>query len=196
MTVILCWSAAEAARYLELYKSYEHAAGFAAIRGQQATAYAERLVEFVTVPRHVNKADAVALVGAFGSLRRAVNADPEQIAVVGGWGERKVRSWRRAVEQPFRARRAAARRAARDTGDVSIGKVPTGTAAASKPVDDGTEADGREASIATAEDAEAEGRPGDAVPALAPATTPARAQNSEQLSEGIAAALARLREKG
>ncbi|KAJ4293783.1 ssDNA endonuclease and repair protein rad10 [Collariella sp. IMI 366227] len=61
VTVILAWSAAEAARYLELYKSYEHA-GFAAIRGHQATGYAERLVEFVTVPRTINKADAVALV--------------------------------------------------------------------------------------------------------------------------------------
>lgn len=104
VTLVLCWSAAEAARYLELYKSYENA-GFAAIRGAQSHTYAEKLVDFVTVPRAVNKADAVALVSTFGSLRNAVNADPETIGVVGGWGEKKVKAWCEAVEEPFRARK-------------------------------------------------------------------------------------------
>lgn len=104
VTLVLCWSAAEAARYLELYKSYEHA-GFAAIRGAQSQTYAEKLVDFVTVPRAVNKADAVALVSTFGSVRAAVNADPETIGVIGGWGEKKVKAWCEAVEEPFRARK-------------------------------------------------------------------------------------------
>lgn len=108
VTIVLCWSAAEAARYLELYKSYEHA-GFAAIRGQQATSYAERLVEFVTVPRSINKADAVGLVSTFGSLRAAVNAEPDQVAVISGWGERKVKAWCKAVEEPFRVKKASKR---------------------------------------------------------------------------------------
>lgn len=108
VTLILCWSAAEAARYLELYKSYEHA-NFSAIRGVQATSYAEKLVEFVTVPRAVNKADAVALVSTFGSLRNAVNADPETIGVIGGWGEKKVKAWCNAVDEPFRVKKAAKR---------------------------------------------------------------------------------------
>lgn len=108
VTLILCWSAAEAARYLELYKSYEHAS-FAAIKGVQATSYAEKLVEFVTVPRAVNKADAVALVSTFGSLRAAINADPETIGVISGWGEKKVKAWCDAVEEPFRVKTAAKR---------------------------------------------------------------------------------------
>lgn len=126
MTLVLCWSAAEAARYLELYKSYEHAS-FGAIRGAQATSYTERLVEFATVPRAVNKADAVALVCTFGSVRAAVNADPETVGVIGGWGEKKVKAWCGAVEEPFRARKAAKRGVAdgsgRDTA-VPIGSVP------------------------------------------------------------------------
>lgn len=109
VTVILCWSAAEAARYLELYKSYEHA-NFSGIKGQQATSYSEKLVEFVTVPRGINKADAVSLVSAFGSIRNAVNADPEQVAVIGGWGEKKVKRWCSVVEEPFRIQHAAKRR--------------------------------------------------------------------------------------
>jgi DNA excision repair protein ERCC-1 len=112
VTVILCWSAAEAARYLELYKSYEHA-NASAIRGTESKGYAEKMVEFVTVPRSINKTDAVTLVSAFGSVRAAVNAMPEEIAVIGGWGEKKVRRWCGVVDEPFRARKAAKREIAR-----------------------------------------------------------------------------------
>ncbi|KAK1249025.1 hypothetical protein MKX07_002541 [Trichoderma sp. CBMAI-0711] len=90
VTVMLCWSAAEAARYLELYKSYENA-NFAAIRGQQSSNYADKLVEFVTVPRSLNKSDAVALVANFGSLKNAINAEPEQLSMISGWGGIKVK---------------------------------------------------------------------------------------------------------
>ncbi|KAH6647476.1 restriction endonuclease type II-like protein [Truncatella angustata] len=129
VTVILCWSAAEAARYLELYKSYEHAS-FSAIKGQQATSYTEKLVEFVTVPRGINKADAVSLVSAFGSIRNAVNADPEQVAVIGGWGEKKVKRWCSVVEEPFRIQHAAKRHLATSENSnvidqaVPISRVP------------------------------------------------------------------------
>lgn len=129
VTVILCWSAAEAARYLELYKSYEHA-NFSGIKGQQATSYSEKLVEFVTVPRGINKADAVSLVSAFGSIRNAVNADPEQVAVIGGWGEKKVKRWCSVVEEPFRIQQAAKRRLlTTETSNavdqaIPIGRVP------------------------------------------------------------------------
>jgi DNA excision repair protein ERCC-1 len=192
VTVILAWSAAEAARYLELYKSYEHA-GFSAIRGQQATGYAERLVEFVTAPRNINKADAVALVSTFGSLRHAVNADPEQVGVVGGWGEKKVKAWCKAVEEPFRARKAARRRAPGAAGVGSSSKAKgAGTGAEEQDVEDAE-------ALAAAEEVEAEFAAGDnqAVPARVPLTTAtAPARKEDQLSDGIAAALARLREKG
>ncbi|KAI0553086.1 restriction endonuclease type II-like protein [Xylaria curta] len=108
VTVILCWSAAEAARYLELYKSYEHA-NYSAIKGQQATSYAEKLAEFITVPRGINKADAISLVSNFGSIKNAVNADPEQVAIIGGWGEKKVKRWCSVVEEPFRVQQAKRR---------------------------------------------------------------------------------------
>lgn len=217
VTVILCWSAAEAARYLELYKSYEHQTkgGFAAIRGQQATGYAERLVEFVTVPRAVNKADAVALVGTFGSLREAVNADAERIGQVGGWGEKKVKAWRRAVEEPFRVRKAAARRGkaveAMPISTVPLrdmvgrkestvggeGRTMTAVGARQKTAAEKNRSSGadyeledEEAMIAAAieaskKTARAEG-----------AAVPPVERPNEELGEGIAAALARLRENG
>lgn len=168
-TLLLCWSAAEAARYLELYKAFEHATGFTAIRGQQAAGYAERLVQFATVPRAINKADAVALVSAFGSVRRAVLAEPEQLALVSGWGEKKVQGWRRAVEAPFRVQKTKARRAPRAPKGKDTG---TGT--------------GTNAVAATAE------TQSDGVPNTLEADVP-RAP-AEQLSDGVAAALARLRD--
>lgn len=109
LTLILCWSAQEAARYLELYKSYEYASP-ASIRAHQATSYSEKLVEFITVPRSINKTDAYGLVSAFGSVRAAVNARPEEIGSITGWGEKKVQRWCGTVREPFRVRKAAKRR--------------------------------------------------------------------------------------
>ncbi|KAG9245896.1 putative mating-type switching protein swi10 [Calycina marina] len=108
VTVILCWTAAEGARYLELYKSFEHA-NAGAIRGTESKGYTDKMVDFVTVPRSINKTDAVTLVSAFGSIRGAVNARPEDIAIIGGWGEKKIMRWCGVVDEPFRARKAARR---------------------------------------------------------------------------------------
>jgi len=119
LTLILCWSSAEAGRYLELYKSYEHASANS-IRAHQATSYADKLVEFITVPRSINKTDAVALVSAFGSVRAAVNARPEEIAGVSGWGEKKVLRWCGTVREPFRIRKAARRGIGLQRGESSI----------------------------------------------------------------------------
>lgn len=135
VTLILCWSAAEAARYLELYKSYEHA-GFKAIQGQQGTTYAERLVDFVTVPRGVNKSDAVSLVSNFGSLKNAINAEPEQIGIISGWGGVKVRRWSSAIEEPFRVKKAA-RRTIAETAATSSALIDPRFAAKSSQVPSG-----------------------------------------------------------
>ena len=108
LTLILCWSAQEAGRYLELYKSFEHASP-TSIRAHQATSYSEKLIEFITVPRSINKTDALSLVSAFGSVRAAVNARPEEIAEITGWGEKKVQRWVGTVREPFRVRKAGRR---------------------------------------------------------------------------------------
>lgn len=133
VTVILCWSAAEAARYLELFKSYEHA-NPTAIKSHQSTSYADKLVDFITVPRSINKTDAVTLVSAFGSVRGAINARPEEVAVVSGWGEKKVKKWCGVIQEPFRVRKATRRKVVRgestrevsgtDTLDVLENAVP------------------------------------------------------------------------
>lgn len=113
VTVMLCWSAQEAGRYLELYKTFEHAAP-TSIRAQQSSSYSDKLVEFITVPRSINKTDALGLVSNFGSIRTAVNAGPEEIGLIAGWGEKKVQRWCNAVREPFRIKQAARRGADRE----------------------------------------------------------------------------------
>lgn len=108
VTLILCWSAAEGGRYLELFKSFENAAP-TAIKQHQSTSYSDRMVDFITTPRSVNKTDAVSLVSQFGSIRTAVNARHEDVAGIAGWGEKKVERWCASVREPFRIQRAAKR---------------------------------------------------------------------------------------
>lgn len=113
VTIILSWSASEAGRWLELYKTYEHAPP-TAIRAQQSKGDGERVIDFITTPRSINKTDAVALVSNFGSVRTAVNATPEEVLLLPGWGEKKVQRWCQSVREPFRIKKAAKRGVTRD----------------------------------------------------------------------------------
>ncbi|KAF2198690.1 DNA repair protein rad10, partial [Delitschia confertaspora ATCC 74209] len=119
VTVILCWSAQEAGRYLELFKTFENVAP-TSIRAQQSSSYSDKLVEFITVPRSINKTDAVGLVSNFGSVRTAVNAGPEELGLVAGWGEKKVQRWCNSVREPFRIKRAAKRTLNRDDRSAQV----------------------------------------------------------------------------
>ncbi|KAK3692833.1 DNA repair protein rad10 [Podospora appendiculata] len=209
VTVILCWSAAEAARYLELYKSYEHA-NFAAIRGQQATSYAEKLVELVTVPRGINKADAVALVSTFGSLKHAINADPEQVSIVGGWGEKKVKSWCKAVEQPFRIKKAAKRGVRNPGSDTTISSsarlrtavledaIPIGKARVTDVTGTKTSRSTGDATLLQGAESDSQDDNEIAASSKEPKqrSRVSASNQEEQLSGGIAAALAKLRQGG
>jgi DNA excision repair protein ERCC-1 len=214
LTLILCWSAQEAGRYLELFKSYEHASP-ASIRAHQAETYRESLTEFVTTPRTINKTDAASLISNFGSLQQAVNAQPEELALVPGWGEKKVKSWVSVVREPFRVKRAA--RATAPTPDSATGSMtPDRPGSTHTPIPISTvpsllrgntrpesshlkrvrleeirpgELDGADEAILLAE-AEAEATRPERV-------QPARPVRKEpELAEGIAAALVKLREKG
>ena len=113
VTVMLCWSAHEAGRYLELFKNFENAAP-TSIRAQQSSTYSESMVDFITVPRSINKTDAVGLVSNFGSLRTAINASPEEVGLIAGWGDTKVQRWCSAVREPFRVQKAGRRGVSRD----------------------------------------------------------------------------------
>jgi DNA repair protein Rad10 len=138
VTVMLCWSAQEAGRYLEYFKTFENAAP-TSIRAHQSMSYPEKMVEFITVPRSINKTDAVGLVSNFGSIRTAINAGPEEIGLIAGWGDKKVQRWCNAVREPFRVKKAARRGLNReDTGatmsrDISMAEGENQTSHVASP---------------------------------------------------------------
>ncbi|KAL5598558.1 uncharacterized protein BROUX77_006392 [Berkeleyomyces rouxiae] len=106
VTLICCWSVQEAAHYLETYKQMEHS-NFAAIRGQQGGNYIERVLGFVTAVPGLNRTEALSLITNFGSLRGGVNAAPENLSMISGWGDVKVKRWIDAVNEPFHPRKAS-----------------------------------------------------------------------------------------
>lgn len=148
VTLVLTWSSAEGARYLELFKTYENAAP-TAIKAHQSSAYADRMVGFITTPRAINKTDAVSLVSQFGSVRTAVNAREEDVTGIGGWGEKKVVRWCRAVREPFRVERAAKRGITRENtraeGESEAVLAEAGSRALSEMMDTDGEADAGDA---------------------------------------------------
>lgn len=175
------------------------------------------------MPRSLNKSDAVAVVSNFGSLRNAINADAEQLGMLNGWGGVKVKRWVSAVEEPFRVKKAAKRGAkasdktARLDQALPLSRVPlrdmpaavsavassssrqppTGEASSSETpqakqfqfmdnTDD--EDDDEEAMLAAAIEASKQ------TAQTEEASRTSQTDDGEQVSEGIAAALARLRE--
>ncbi|KAJ5570412.1 Mating-type switching protein swi10 [Penicillium hispanicum] len=187
LTLMLCWSAPEAAHYLELFKSSEHAQP-TAIRTQQAQSYKESLVEFVTAPRSINKSDTASLISTFGSLQNAINAQPEQLSSVPGWGEKKVQQWCNAVREGFRVETT---KKATASGPTSQNRTPR---PALRPQAASADEDEDEDEVIL-RSVLAESRA--TAPAAAAANESSKdAQPSEAMSEGIMAALAKLRDNG
>ncbi|KAF7187427.1 Mating-type switching protein swi10 [Pseudocercospora fuligena] len=234
VTIILCWSAAEGARYLELYKTFENAAP-TSIKQHQSTTYSDRMVDFITTPRAVNKTDAVSIVSQFGTIRTAVNARHEEVAMIAGWGEKKVQQWCNSVREPFRIQRAAKRglEVSALVGSQPGSRAPTLSRDVTR-IEDGppTETPGPSRPATAASNSDADQRPstriseqihidddhGGEEEALADALTAAqvpakrstaqksntetseepkkRKQNDDPLSDGVMAALSKLRKAG
>lgn len=190
MTLILCWSAPEAAHYLELFKSSENSQP-TAIRTQQAQSYKESLVEFVTTPRSINKSDAASLISTFGSLQNAVNAQPEQISAVPGWGEKKVKQWCSTVREGFRVESAKRKTRGGIAGSHATGGVEGQEDKPFNPSET-NEDTAAEMILADAEDGRLEARR----QVVEDRRMQESSQQEEGMSEGIMAALAKYREDG
>ncbi|KAG0245894.1 restriction endonuclease type II-like protein [Mortierella sp. GBAus27b] len=100
LTVFCAWSNEEAARYIETFKAFENKAPDA-IMERIDNDYLSKLTDSLTQVQSVNKTDVVTLVSTFGSLKNIMDASVDELGVLPGFGERKVKRLLEAFDQPF-----------------------------------------------------------------------------------------------
>ncbi len=110
LTVILCWSELEAARYLETYKARD-GKDAAPIQKRESSNPLDRVTDFLTGGRAgVNKTDSVTLWNQFSTVRGIASASSDELALVAGMGPVKVRRLHEALHKPFSKLRSRARK--------------------------------------------------------------------------------------
>ena len=107
MQLLLAWTEAEAARYLETFRAYARKPADM-IKERSDGAFTSLLAECLTIVRPLNKTDVATLHSTFGSLHAMMHASAEELALCPGLGERKVSRLRDAFLEPFVPRRARA----------------------------------------------------------------------------------------
>lgn len=108
MTLILAWSEEEAARYLETYKAFD-GKDATLIQKREQTHFVDQVADFLTACKTVNKTDSATLLGQFGSIYKLAQAGPDDLALVTGMGQVKVKRLYEAFHKPF-SKKGAKRR--------------------------------------------------------------------------------------
>ncbi|KAF5837999.1 hypothetical protein DUNSADRAFT_3592 [Dunaliella salina] len=106
-TIVCAWSAEECARYLEIFKAYEHKPA-TAIQERLDADYISRLSAALCAVRGINRTDAVTLGMTFGSLAAILSASAEELGACPGLGPTKVARLVEAFQIPFKKTSAAA----------------------------------------------------------------------------------------
>lgn len=100
LTLMLAWSAEEAARIIEVYKMFEHKPPDL-IMERQHTSTTHRLVDALSSISRISRPDAMTLLSNFGSLDGIVKASVQEIASCPGLGPQKAEKLHFALHQPF-----------------------------------------------------------------------------------------------
>jgi DNA excision repair protein ERCC-1 len=135
LTLLVAWSSAEAARYLETLRAYDSRS--AALIQARPPAADARLSTLLQEVRFINKTDAATLANAFGSFARVVRAAPDELALCPGLGARKLARLHDAFHAPLvSAKRPATQAPQHEGGDPLDGLLKrsrSGAAAGSPP---------------------------------------------------------------
>jgi DNA excision repair protein ERCC-1 len=99
-TLLVASSLEDAARLLETVKVYEHKPA-AVIQERLDESHVLRAQEALTTVRSVNKTDALTLLSAFPNVAAVLTAGEADLAVLPGFGEKKVRYLREVFQTPF-----------------------------------------------------------------------------------------------
>ncbi|KDQ21326.1 hypothetical protein BOTBODRAFT_182689 [Botryobasidium botryosum FD-172 SS1] len=116
LTIMVAWTAEEAAAYLQMYKAYEHKSPDS-IKERVENDYSSLLRAALTTIKGVNKTDVMTLRTNFGSMASIAAATAEDLSLCPGLGGVKVRRIKDAFEKPFRNSPGEAVGTQRNTGE-------------------------------------------------------------------------------
>jgi DNA excision repair protein ERCC-1 len=111
LTLILAWSEEEAARYLETFKALHGKDASSIQKNKENGTFADQVSDFLTTCKSINKTDAASVLTQFGSVRAALAATPDELALIAGLGEVKVKRLYDAFHKPFSSKTARLRKA-------------------------------------------------------------------------------------
>lgn len=101
-TLIAAFTVEEAARYLEIYKTYENKPPDLIMeRPPEASDLYARAVDCLTTVKSVNKTDAGTLLMRFGTISRIVNANEDDLCLCTGFGPQKAKRLCQTCREPF-----------------------------------------------------------------------------------------------
>ena len=114
MTLILAWSEEEAARYLETYQAFVGKdASLIQKKKAEARHFGDQVADVLS-KASTNKTDAAQLLSQFGTVKALAAASADELALVSGMGQVKVKRLHDAWHKPFSSRAAARRRKAKE----------------------------------------------------------------------------------
>ncbi|XP_078515435.1 DNA excision repair protein ERCC-1 [Lissotriton helveticus] len=99
-TLILAWSAEEAGRYLETYKSYEQKPADV-LKEKVDQDFMSKVTDCLTTVKSVNKTDCTTLLSTFGSLADLTKAAREELSLCPGLGPQKAKRLFDVLHEPF-----------------------------------------------------------------------------------------------
>ena len=127
MTLILAWSEEEAARYLETYKILDGRDASTIQKAKDTTQHlADQVTDFLTACKSINKTDAASVLTQFGSVRAAMAAAPDELSLISGLGQVKVKRLHEAWHKPFSSKTARERQQQKRNNE---SQAPVGEAA-------------------------------------------------------------------
>jgi DNA excision repair protein ERCC-1 len=109
-TLLLSWSEAEAARYLESYKALDGKDAATFLQKTRSNGLADVITDVLTTVKGVNKTDATSLMTQFDSIQQILTAAPDELGLVNGLGQVKVQRLYDAFHKPFSKKLAKQRR--------------------------------------------------------------------------------------
>lgn len=109
MTLILAWTEEEAARYLETFKALDGKDASSIQKNKETGNFADQVTDYLTTCKGINKTDAASVLTQFGSVRAAMAATPDELGLIGGLGEVKVKRLYDAFHKPFSSKAARLR---------------------------------------------------------------------------------------